>query len=358
MSPSVGFERRIQAGASYLTLVVRSGEASWQELADHLAGFHADRFVIATDGAAPAAYLARVRALAATQAPTTVQDRREPTRQTDGRTVVIAVGGEQAGCTAAQVRLPTTLAAACGPALSMRRPVPGHPEPVLVWVRSDLLADRPAPETRAGMVTVIRHVLAVCPALYGSLANALRPEARYSERALAAFLAICADARATLVCFDPYETGPALALAYGRSLGDAVRRVGDASDGLALAPGDADGLGLLLAARIAVRLGLLDAADARAHCELLARNGSATALPAEWDTAALADALHTAAEPGLLLLGGLGRPRCADGRLLTPVSDPVLRAAAAEGPALASVARSRRPAVQPVPVSVSVPVTV
>ncbi|MFI9326992.1 hypothetical protein ACIGZJ_05515 [Kitasatospora sp. NPDC052868] len=358
MTPSAGFERRIQAGASYLSLLVRSGESCWQELADHLAGFHADRFVIATDGAAPAAYLAHVRTLATAQAPTTVQDWRQPTGPTDGRTVVIALGGEQVGGIAAQVRLPTTLAAACGPALSMRRPAPGHPEPVLVWVRSDLLADRPAPETRAGMVTVIRHVLAVCPALYDSVANALRPDARYSDRALCAFLAVCADARATLVCFDPYETGPALALRYGRSLGDAVRRVcggGDTPDGLALAPGDADGLGLLLAARIAVRLGLLDSADARAHCELLARNGSATALPAEWDTA-LVDALHTAAEPGLLLLGGLGRPRCADGRLLTPVADPVLRAAAADGPARASVARSTFPAPRSVPVSV--PVTV
>ncbi|AUY49047.1 hypothetical protein [Streptomyces sp. CB01881] len=358
-------DRRIQAGPANFALLVRRGEASWAELADRIAGFGADRFVLVADAAAPADGLARVRAIAAAIAPCTVLTqpgpspaRPSPARPTDdGRTVVIAVGGERACGVPADIRLPTTLAAACGPALTLLRPPPDAPRapsptapvrtaPALVWVRSDLLAGRPAPETRAGMVEVVRHVLAVCPAQFAALARTLRPDARYTPETLAACVALCADARAALVCFDPFETGPALALGYGRRLGEAVRRTVGTASGVALAPGDADALGLLLAARIAAHLGLLDGAGAWAHNELLARNGSATALPAPpagADARALAAALTTAAGPGLLLLAGLGRPHCAGGRLLTPVDASALLAAV-EGPGRTVVPHSRGPA--------------
>ncbi|WP_329490448.1 hypothetical protein OG618_28700 [Kitasatospora sp. NBC_01246] len=339
MGGTTAFDRRIQAGPAGIPLAVRRGDGSWAELAERTAAFGADRFLLVTDGAAPADHLARVRAMAAAQAPCTVidlrsaplPDRPAPGEGTGGRTVVIALGGERACAVAADLRLPTTLAAAVGPALALRCPppearaLPDRTAPALVWVRGDVLADRPAAETRAGMIGVIRHVLAVCPAQYEALAEALDPQARYSERTVAGFLAVCADARAALVCFDPFETGPALALGYGRRLGTLVRRLA----GRPSAPGDAEALGLLLAARLAVRLGLLDSAGAWAHRELVARNGSVTGLPGGTDVAALADALGAALAPGpgLLLLAGLGRPSCVDGRLLTPVGAAPVRAA-------------------------------
>ncbi|MFJ9952244.1 hypothetical protein [Kitasatospora sp. NPDC091207] len=363
MGSTTAFDRRIQAGPANVPLAVRDGDDSWAELAERAAGWEADRVLLVTDGAAPAEYLTRVRSVAAATAPCTALDLRSAPapgrppadpRAPAGRTVVVAVGGEQACAVAADLRLPTTLAAAVGPALALRRPppdaraLPARTAPALVWVRSDLLADRPAPETRAGLIGVIRHVLAVCPARYEALAGALDPEARYSASTVAAFLAVCADARAALVCFDPYETGPALALAYGRRLAAPVR----SAAGHPLPPGDAEALGLLLAARIAVRLGLLDAAGAWAHRELVARNGSATGLPGGTDTEVLADAVAAALADavaaaladgsGLLLLAGLGRPYCAGGRLLTPVGAPLLRAAAESlGPV--AVPHCRRP---------------
>ncbi|MEU6235319.1 hypothetical protein, partial [Kitasatospora sp. NPDC047058] len=226
--------------------------------------------------------------------------------------------------------------------------------PALVWVRSDLLAARPAVETRAGMVEVIRHVLAVCPAQYEALARILRPTAGYTPQALAACVALCADARAALVCFDPFEAGPALALGYGRSLAGAVQSSTDTGITPALAPGDAAALGLLLAARTAAQLGLLDGTALWAHRELLARNGSATALPDGTDTRALAATLAAAADPGLLLLGGLGRPHCSRGRLLTRVDAAMLRAAA-ESLGRTGVPHSRGPAAEPVPATVGRP---
>ncbi|MFJ8433387.1 hypothetical protein ACIQ9P_19010 [Kitasatospora sp. NPDC094019] len=329
MRRSARLDRRIQAGAAHLTLAVRDDDRSWGELGTRLAEFETRRFVLVTDGTAPREQLARVRALAGARAPTVLRDlRAEPFAAADGRSdadarpdgTVVAVGGERAcAVLAAVVRVPTDLAAACGPALGLRGPVPA----ALAWVRSDLRAARPAAWTRAGLVAVVRHVLAVCPVHYPALPDLLTPGARHDARTLTALLALCADARSALICFDPDETGPALALGYGRSLAAAVR----AALGPALAPGDADALGLLLTAAVADRLGLADRPTGRAHRELLARNGSATALPSGSDLGRLAVAAVAAARPGLLLLAGLGRPYCADGRLLTPVDGAVLRSA-------------------------------
>ncbi|MFE6871741.1 hypothetical protein ACFVFS_35015 [Kitasatospora sp. NPDC057692] len=345
MRRSVRLDRRIQAGAAHVSLAVRGGEPSWSEFGSRLGEFAAARFLVVTDGTAPPGPLARVRALAAGRAPTTVHDLRDgplPDPGPTAGTVVVAVGGEHACGIPADVRVPTDLAAACGPAQAVHHPVTA----ALAWVRADLLAARPAGRTRAGMVAVVRHVLAVCPAQYPMLAALLRPEARYDAPTLAALLALCADARSALVCFDPGETGPALALGYGRSLAEAVRAVA----GPALAPGDAGALGLLLAARAAARLGLAAGATGWAHRELLARNGSATVLPAGVDTDRLTAALVAATRPGLLLLAELGRPYCAGGRLLTPVDGAVLGAAVAglaDRPG-AGVPRSRTAGAEPV----------
>ncbi|MER5349954.1 hypothetical protein ABT093_06440 [Kitasatospora sp. NPDC002551] len=343
MRRSVRLDRRIQAGAAQVFLAVRGGEPSWSELGTRLDGLRAERFLVVTDGTAPEATLAAVRALAADRAPTAVHDLRDGPLPAAARAgaVVLAVGGERACGLPAEVRVPTDLAAACGPALALHRPVPN----ALVWVRADQLAARPAAWTRAGTVAVVRHVLAVCPAQYPTLAALLHPGARYDEPTLTALIALCADARAALVCFDPDETGPALALGYGRSLAAAVRAVA----GPDLAPGDAEALGLVLAARVAERLGLAAGATGWAHRDLLARNGSATALPGGVDVDRLTVALVNAAAPGLLLLADLGRPYCADGRLLTRVDAAVLRAAV-EGladPVGTGVPRSRAAVTEP-----------
>lgn len=118
----------------------------------------------------------------------------------------------------------------------------------------------------------------------------------------------------------------------------------------ALAPGDAGALGLLLAARIAVLGGLLDRSAECAHRELLARNGSATALPAGAAARTSAAALAAVAEPGLVLLDGLGHPHCRGGRLLTRVDAALLRSAV-EGLARTVVPHSRGPAPDPRPVT-------
>ncbi|MGW2546632.1 hypothetical protein ACWC5I_38615, partial [Kitasatospora sp. NPDC001574] len=80
MRSSVRLDRRIQAGAASISLAVRSGEQSWDELGERIgefagpAGSAAFRFVLVTDGTAPADLVARVHALAASRAPCAVHD--------------------------------------------------------------------------------------------------------------------------------------------------------------------------------------------------------------------------------------------------------------------------------------------
>ncbi|WP_441249284.1 3-dehydroquinate synthase family protein [Kitasatospora sp. McL0602] len=349
---SYDLDRELQAGSVHFPVRVRSGVTGWDELARELAGLEADLYVIVTDRAVPEGLARRVGGLRLrVPGGATLQTvERLAERIVQGgatrRTVLVAVGGEELGAAAGVlaallfqgvrlVRVPTSLGALCGEALSLSRRLPAemlglHHAPTLVWGQLDLLAEEPADELRAGLTTVVRHVLAVCPAHYDRLAAVLNPEAAYGPRELAAFVALCVDARAAVVAYDPLERGPARALAYGRSLGRAVR----ALTGEALRPGCADALGLLAAARIAAHLGLLDAADERAHQELLLRAGLPVALPvvlpAGVDPAALPAAVRAAlavgGEDGLLLLAGLGRPHVADGSLLTRVGADTLRA--------------------------------
>ncbi|WP_344334213.1 hypothetical protein, partial [Kitasatospora putterlickiae] len=77
MQRTVRLDRRIQAGAAQVLLAVRGGEPSWAELGSRLGALAADRFVLVTDGTAPAGQLAHVRALAADRAPTSVHDLRD-----------------------------------------------------------------------------------------------------------------------------------------------------------------------------------------------------------------------------------------------------------------------------------------
>ncbi|MER5636754.1 hypothetical protein ABT095_07360 [Kitasatospora sp. NPDC002227] len=346
MAEEYGLDRVLWAGAAQVPLRVREGERGWDELATELADLAADRCVVLTDGVPPEGLTARlplgqrlrVPGAATLQTVERLADRIAAEGLTR-RTVLLAVGGEGLAGTAGVlaglllgglrlVRVPTTLAALCGPALSPVQHLPGgglglHHAPTLVRGQLDLLAAEPVAQLRAGLVTVVRHVLAVCPARLSGVSAVLRPEAGYRPAELGAFVALCADARAAVAGYDPLELGPARALAYGQVLGQGIREV------TGLPSGEAEGLGLLAAARISAHLGLLTAEDEHAHRDLLRRVGLPLGLPPGTDPAAVATAVRRAAaargDDGLLLLAGLGRPHTADGSLLTRIGPDTLR---------------------------------
>jgi len=352
-SVAAALDRHIQAGPANYRLAVRSGPTAWPDLHRALADLHPGRTVIVTETGTPDDLPARIdpgARVLRTDCGATLQDVERLAEQLlaagAGRdTVLVALGGpsvgDLAGLLAALlfqgcrlVHVPTTLAALCGPALSLRHTVASavlgawH-APALVYGNLELIRAQPADALRADLAEVVRHVLAVCPGQYGTVARTLHPHGRYGVRELASFVALCADARAAVTCYDPQERGPGLALEYGRTPGRALRLL----TGDRLPAGHADGLGMLVSARIAARLGLLDAEGERAHHELLARVGLPTALPPEVDPQAVPAAVRLAearaGRPGLVLLDALGQPHCTGGGLLTAVDDGTLRDAAA-----------------------------
>ncbi|AUG80769.1 hypothetical protein CFP65_6100 [Kitasatospora sp. MMS16-BH015] len=300
MADSYRLDRLLCVGAAQVPLRVREGDQGWDELVREIAGLAADRYVLLTDGVVPEQLAARLPAGQRLRVPgvvslQTVQRlaERVAAEGVGRRTVLIAVGGEGlcgtagvlAGLLLRGLRLvlvPTTLAALGGSALSLRQRLPCGPDlgaaigvwhaPALVWGQLDLLAAAPPDRLRADLVTVARHVLAVCPSQLDRIApvlgptigavlgSALGPTAdpalgptlgpTVGPAELTASVAICADARAAVAEHDPQEVGPARALEYGRVLGQAIVSVaGEGSawsrtDGRGRLPAQADGPGL------------------------------------------------------------------------------------------------------------------
>ncbi|WP_035796775.1 dehydroquinate synthase/iron-containing alcohol dehydrogenase family protein [Kitasatospora mediocidica] len=325
-------DREIRIGPCHVSVRIRAGAAgriARNELSRALRGLGARRFlVLGEDSArpgqqaeAPDAALGEVlaevlAALSAADAPVLLLRRRPgagPCHPAPAvGTVVVAVGGSRLLRAAARsagaaplVLVPTTLAAMCDAAVSVRWDADGGclRAPALVWSRPGLL--RAQPPERAGLYPLLRNVLAVCPYHFDSVAARLRADGRYAPTTLAAFVALCADARSTVLDDDPLARGRGAVLEYGAPLARSV--------------GGAPGTGLLATARLAERLGLLDAAGRRAHRELLTRAGLAGELP-HGDATARPGALD------LVLLDALGQPHCTAGSLLTRVGAADLRA--------------------------------
>ena len=129
---------------------------------------------------------------------------------------------------------------------------------------------------------------------------------------------------------DPHETGQALALEYGHTIGHASELLvpGGISHGLAT------GVGMLAAARVAGELGYLPASDQHAHRVLLERAGAPAVLPYRVPAKDFLDLLHEddrpsprQSQPGtvaMVLLDRLGSPHSDGGTCLTHVPDRTL----------------------------------
>ncbi|KUJ41303.1 hypothetical protein ACZ90_68205 [Streptomyces albus subsp. albus] len=338
-STTPGCDRVIEAGPVRFPVRVRHSDAAWPELVRTLRELDPDRFLLVTDRGLPRAQLDRTARCLRSVAPTRVLRLPGPdpadlvtepcVMAALGGTRLLAAAGRLAGRAAPGtrlVRLPTTLRAMSDGALSLDRPVDSGPAPSLVWAQLDFLDTLPPDAVRSGLSAIVRDTLAAGPFYYGHLAGLLSPRARYSPRTLAAFIGLCAELRSTLMRYDPAGTGPGAAFRYGEDLADAVRALGEGAPH----PGGATAVGLLAAARIAVRLGFLDPADERAHRELVARWGVPAVLPAgippERVPAAMTGGTSGGPVPaprtgpvGMVLLDALGQPHVRRGRLLTEV---------------------------------------
>jgi 3-dehydroquinate synthetase len=364
------FDRLIRSGAAHFTyhLRIREDAAKLHQL---LAGLDADRFTLITDKKVPSRQAARMHGQVARMhgrltavAPCTVQavPPGEHSKTLNGlmdladaaiqagitrRSVVVSFGGGRASTVAGLlaallyqgirlVHIPTTLLAMSDSALSLTQAVYSKEgkrllgtfhAPQFVWADLSYARSLPAAEIRSALCEMIKIVLAIVPARFDWAAARLRPDARYSTWELASFLAFCIDSRQRVVASDPHETGQALALEYGHTIGHASELLvpGGISHGLAT------GVGMLAAARVAGELGYLAASDQHAHRVLLERAGAPAVLPYRVPVKDFLDLLHTGDRPGhrqprpgtvgMVLLDGLGSPHLDGGTCLTNVPD-------------------------------------
>lgn len=219
-------------------------------------------------------------------------------RRLERGSLIVALGGgvvgDMAGFAAASwlrgiavVQVPTTLLAMVDAAIGGKTGV-NHPggknligafhQPRLVLIDPDVLATLPEREFRAGMAEVIKYGVIGDPELFASLEAApsgLGDRQAVGPALLQTLLERSAAAKARVVAADELEGGLRAILNYGHTLGHVVETLTGYGTYL---HGEAVGLGMLAAGRIATALGLWSAADEERQRRLI----SAAGLPVDF----------------------------------------------------------------------------
>ncbi|HEV8674756.1 MAG TPA: 3-dehydroquinate synthase [Methylomirabilota bacterium] len=225
----------------------------------------------------------------------------------DRGSTVVAVGGgvvgDLAGFAAATymrgigyVQVPTTLLAQVDASVGGKVAV-NHPraknllgafhQPRLVLIDPATLETLPEREYRSGLAEVIKTGAALNAELFTTLEANLPALGRRQPDVLEAVIANCCAEKATIVEQDEREeSGLRMVLNYGHTVGHALESAGGYRTWL---HGEAVAVGMVVAARLAVRLRLTDARTGERQVALLAAVGLPTAFetpsPRElWET--------------------------------------------------------------------------
>ncbi|MCC7484129.1 MAG: 3-dehydroquinate synthase [Burkholderiales bacterium] len=184
------------------------------------------------------------------------------------------------------IQVPTTLLAQVDSAVGGKTAI-NHPlgknmvgafyQPLAVVSDTDTLATLPPRELAAGLAEVIKYGAIHDPAFFDWLeANVARLVAREAEALTWAIERSCAI-KAGIVAGDERETGERALLNYGHTFGHAIETATGYGQWL---HGEAVAAGMVLAARLSVRMGLLAASEASRIESLLARAGLPVTAPA------------------------------------------------------------------------------
>ncbi len=268
------------------------------------------------------------------------------------RSCIIALGGglvgNVAGLLAALffrgarlVHLPTTLLAMSDSCLSLKQGVNSDVgknhfgqfyAPEFVWADLTYLRDLPTIEIQSALCELIKNVLAICPQHYDELAATLRQDGMYPEAQLQRFIALCIEAKCSVMGQDALEKQDAVILEYGHTVGHAL----ELHSGGAIPHGLAIGMGMVVAARISCMLGMLSQREEEVHLTLLRRNGAPTRVPRHVGAQELLELMAHDNKRGYLppvrgkydmvLLERLGVPHRTDGTVLTQVDEDTVRA--------------------------------
>lgn len=139
-------------------------------------------------------------------------------------------------------------------------------QPVAVLADPFLLGTLPEPEFQSGMYEVIKYSLIEESELYDRLVN----RDRRDDAALRTIIELCVRCKAAVVSGDEREGGRRKILNFGHTLGHALEAAGEYGT---LTHGQAVGLGMIFAARLARALDLCDDATGKAIRSLVLSNG-------------------------------------------------------------------------------------
>jgi 3-dehydroquinate synthase len=251
----------------------------------------------------------------------------------DRKTAIVALGGgvigDLAGFAAATyqrgvpfVQVPTTLLAQVDSSVGGKTAI-NHPlgknmigsfhQPLAVLADMDTLATLPAAELRAGLAEVIKHGAIRDGAFFDWLEANIHALLRLDRNALAYAVKRSVEIKAEVVALDERETGLRALLNFGHTFGHAI----EAGLGFgAWLHGEAVAAGMVMAADLSARLGMLDRAAAERMRRLLEHAGLPVAGPALGPDRYLdLMAIDKKAEAGrirFILLDRIGAARIAD----------------------------------------------
>lgn len=252
----------------------------------------------------------------------------------DRGSMIVAMGGgvvgNLAGLVAALlfrgirfVHVPTTLIAAADSVASLKQAVNlsvgknlvgCFHKPTAVLIDLSFLQTLPAVQIRSGMYEVIKNALTVATENIPLLERGLKPDAIYSDTELMVIVEAGLLAKQKVMKADKCERKEALIFEYGHTVGHAIEMAAEGR----VAHGEAVGLGMIVAAEVANRLGRLSGADQGVHHRLLRRNGLTVRLPPGVTVGAVMALLRTDNKRGyvcarpdqvaMVLLDSLGVP--------------------------------------------------
>src|SRR5262245_33333515 len=217
-------------------------------------------------------------------------------KRAERRTTIIALGGgvvgDLAGFAAAVyqrgvpfIQVPTTLLAQVDSAVGGKTAV-NHPlgknmigafyQPIAVVADTDTLATLPRRELAAGIAEVVKYGVIQDADFFSWLeANMDRLVNREAEALAYAIERSCAI-KADIVARDERETGDRALLNYGHTFGHAIENALGYGEWL---HGEAVAAGMVLAARLSQRLGLIGEGEVKRIAGILARAGLPVAAP-------------------------------------------------------------------------------
>lgn len=230
------------------------------------------------------------------------------------------------------VHVPTTLMAQCDAAISHKQGVNGahgknlvgsYYAPHRIVVDVEVLQTLNPRWLRDGMAEIIKHAVGQDATLISMLLEHEGPllDLDFLESIIAHTISL----KCTLMSHDPKEHREGMVLQYGHTVGHAVEYL----SGYKLAHGESVAVGMMVAARVADRLGVAEPGVVELHKTLIERFDLPTEVPSDIPLQAVFDTMrynkrYLVEGTRMALVSSPGDLVCVGGRFAIPVTDEIL----------------------------------